>query len=544
MAHISSTPLKQAQLQGPWDAIVIGSGMGGLTAAALLSVHGQKRVLVLERHYVAGGYTHSFSRPGFSWDVGVHYIGQVANPTDPVRRAFDHLTAGRLQWEPMPEVYDRVAMGGMSFDFVRGKERLKAALKTRFPQEARVIDRYFKAVQAANRAAALYYVEKSIPAPVARVMGRLLRARCLHWARQTTSQVLRKLGATPELAGLLTAQWGDYGLTPAESSFAIHATIVEHYLEGASYPVGGAEQIAATILPQIERAGGMVVTSAEVAQIMVQNGMATGVELAGGQRIDAPLVISDAGAINTFFRLLPAQLPDDRPELASLREKLRGFAPSMAHLNLFVGFDGSSQELGLSGTQLWVYPSHDHDAEKQRFVDDPSLAFPAIFISFPSAKDPAFEQRHPGHATAEMVAPVPYSFFERWAGTHWMKRGAEYEAFKQQWTERLTAELLHHFPQLKGRIAHVELSTPLSTQHFMNFQYGEVYGIPATPERYLLRELGARTPIAGLLLTGADVAGAGVTGALYGGAITAGLALKRNLMGVLHKPLPSQSEPS
>jgi all-trans-retinol 13,14-reductase len=277
----------------------------------------------------------------------------------------------------------------------------------------------------------------------------------------------------------------------------------------------------------------MVVTSAEVAQILLQSGKVAGVELTGGQRIAAPLVISDAGATNTFFRLLPAEMP----ELAKLRAQLKRFAPSMAHLNLFVGLNGSSHELGLTGTQHWIYQGTDHDAEMQRFVDDPSRPLPALFISFPSAKDPEFEPRYPGHATAEVVAPIPYAFFARWAGTRWMQRGADYEAFKQQWSTRLTTELLHRFPQLEGRIAHAELSTPLSTQHFMNSPHGEIYGIPATPARYAFRALGARTPLPGLLLTGADVTGAGVTGALYGGAVAAGLALKRNLMGVLHQPL-------
>ena len=69
-------PYKQAQLADAWDAIVIGSGIGGLTAAVLLGMHGGKRVLVLERHYVVGGFTHAFRRPGYEWDVGVHYIGR------------------------------------------------------------------------------------------------------------------------------------------------------------------------------------------------------------------------------------------------------------------------------------------------------------------------------------------------------------------------------------------------------------------------------------------------------------------------------------
>ena len=74
------TSYKQAEIAGDFDAIVIGSGMGGLTVAALLAKHGGKRVLVLERHYTAGGFTHSFRRPGYEWDVGVHYIGQVMDP--------------------------------------------------------------------------------------------------------------------------------------------------------------------------------------------------------------------------------------------------------------------------------------------------------------------------------------------------------------------------------------------------------------------------------------------------------------------------------
>ena len=76
------SPYKQVKPAERWDAIVIGSGIGGLTAAVLLAVHGGKRVLVLERHYEAGGFTHTFHRPGYEWDVGLHYIGQVQDEGD------------------------------------------------------------------------------------------------------------------------------------------------------------------------------------------------------------------------------------------------------------------------------------------------------------------------------------------------------------------------------------------------------------------------------------------------------------------------------
>ena len=76
-------------LDDTWDAIVVGSGIGGLASAAFLSRYAGKRVLVLERHYVPGGYTHVFHRPGYEWDVGLHYIGKVQNP--------DSQTAARLR---------------------------------------------------------------------------------------------------------------------------------------------------------------------------------------------------------------------------------------------------------------------------------------------------------------------------------------------------------------------------------------------------------------------------------------------------------------
>src|SRR5580700_5846421 len=96
---------KQHALDDRWDAIVIGSGIGGLAAAALLAKHAGKRVLVLERHYTAGGYTHVFKRTGYEWDVGVHYIGDIASSRSVFGRVFDTITDGKVAWERMGDPY-------------------------------------------------------------------------------------------------------------------------------------------------------------------------------------------------------------------------------------------------------------------------------------------------------------------------------------------------------------------------------------------------------------------------------------------------------
>src|SRR5579864_7177702 len=137
---------KQAALEDSWDVIVVGSGMGGLTTGALLAKHAGKRVLVLERHYTAGGFTHAFHRPGYEWDVGVHYIGQMQNPASPVRAAFDYITEGRLTWNPMPDVYDEIRIADRVYEFRSGVERFRAGLLASFPGEDRAIDHYLAAV--------------------------------------------------------------------------------------------------------------------------------------------------------------------------------------------------------------------------------------------------------------------------------------------------------------------------------------------------------------------------------------------------------------
>jgi len=300
------TSYKQAELSGSWDAIVIGSGMGGLTAAALLAKHGGKRALVLERHYTAGGFTHSFRRPGYEWDVGVHYIGRVMDPASPVRQAFDDLTNAQLEWADMGEVYDKVIVGDDEYEFVKGRENWRARMHEYFPDDREAIDGYLDVLYSTVRRAGLFFAEKSVPPLVSRLAGGLMRRPVMRRASKTTRETLEALTLNQRLIGVLTGQWGDYGLPPAESSFFIHALIAAHYLKGAAYPVGGASRIAATIEPVIESAGGAVITSAEVSEILVEKGRAVGVRMADGNELRAPTIISNAGFTNTFFELLPS----------------------------------------------------------------------------------------------------------------------------------------------------------------------------------------------------------------------------------------------
>lgn len=515
MSH--GTPYKRARLADSYDTVVIGSGLGGLTVASLLSRHRGERVLVLERHYTAGGFTHAFRRPGFEWDVGVHYVGEVHRPGSAMRRMFDHLTDGELAWSSLGEVYDRVRIGGGTFDFVSGAEALRERLVSAFPHEARGIDAYLGEVRYASRVASLYFAEKLLPAKVATLVGGPLRFPALRVAQRTTAEVVGGCVKDPDLRGILTAQWGDYGLPPSKSSFFIHAMVAGHYLRGAGYPVGGAGRIAETILPSIERTGGAVVVRAEVSSIVVEGGRAVGVELADGRRIRASRVVSDAGALLTYGHLLPESHRPIRVRGTSVE----GVATSVSHLSLYVGLDGDTASLGMPTHNVWVYPSADHDANYTRMLEDDRAPLAAAFFSSSSARDPDFASRHPGHSTAEIVTFVPPRRFHGFEGSTWGKRGEAYDALKAELSASLEAVLHDEVPGTAGRVLHAELSTPLTTRHFAAHPEGAIYGLAHDRARFDARFLRPETPIPGLYLTGADVCSAGVGGALMGGVLSA-----------------------
>ncbi|RYZ77448.1 MAG: FAD-dependent oxidoreductase, partial [Proteobacteria bacterium] len=99
-----------------YDAIVIGSGIGGMTAATLLA-RAKKRVLLLERHTVPGGFSHTFKRKGYSWDVGVHYVGQMDKKNSILRRILDYVTEGQVHWTSLGEIYDEARIVGKRYPF-------------------------------------------------------------------------------------------------------------------------------------------------------------------------------------------------------------------------------------------------------------------------------------------------------------------------------------------------------------------------------------------------------------------------------------------
>ncbi len=526
------------RLDGNYDAIIIGSGIGGLTTAASLSSAG-KKVLVLEQHYTAGGFTHSYSREGYEWDVGVHYIGDVGYPTM-TRKLFDFVTDGKLKWAAMDKVYDRIFLGDESFDFVTGKKQFIDELKQCFPKEHSAIDQYMKLLSQAGAGMRVFTLTKLFSPFFQKLLVPFInffQPKCLN---KTTYEVLSSLTSDQKLIAVLTGQWGDCGVPPKKSSFLIHSLIAKHYLNGGYFPVGGASKIPENIIPKIQSSGGEVFTYATVTEILVEKGVAVGVKMADGTEIRSPIIVSNAGVFNTFNKLVPSAIS----KKFGYEQKLKFVKPSCTNVGLFIGLKETSESLQLPKTNFWIYLDHNHDKNIDTFHADPTKPLPVIYISFPSAKDPSFEQRHPGRATIEIVAPAFYDTFTQWKGTTWGKRGEEYDSLSDFFAEQMLEALYKKMPHLKGKIDYYEVSTPLSTEHFCHYDQGEIYGLEHDPERFKQGWLQPKTKISGLWLTGQDILSCGVSGAMIAGFMTAAQILGvRKGFDLAKKALSEKKEP-
>ncbi|MBE1283444.1 MAG: FAD-dependent oxidoreductase [Rhodobacteraceae bacterium] len=496
-----------------WDAIVIGSGMGGMAAAAALSQVGH-RVLLLEQHHVLGGQTHSFSRNGFTWDVGVHYLSEMA-PGDRARSLLDWLCDTPMDFTSLGSVYDTLHIGSAEpLSLTRPYEAQERDLKDRFPDESGAIEAWTQALRDGKDTVYKILPTRAMPEIAGNMLDWWNRRAISRWCNRTTQQVIDDITDNPELAAVFAAQWGDHGGRPSKASFAMHALIAGAYLpSGAWFPSGGASAYAQHILPTITGNNGETRAGVRVESLLFDDKTVVGVRTHDGAEIRAAAVISDIGARETIEALLPDDCgPDD------WKAQIRALPSSIAHFDLFLGFEGDIEAAGATKANHWFFPTGKADV---LWTDAPDSAPPQMTVGFESLKNPAHDpgprQKHMGQA----IVWADWATVAQWSDRTIGDRGADYADFKCRAEETLLAQFKAYFPDLAKLLVYHELSTPLSTVTFTGHHHGAFYGLDVTPERLMCDGLRAKTPVPGLYLAGQDVATPGIPGALWGGLLAA-----------------------
>jgi phytoene dehydrogenase-like protein len=491
------------------DTIVIGSGMSGLSCAAVLSRMGQ-RVLVLEQHYVAGGGSHMFQlKGGLKFDSGLHYLVPYSGHLMWMATGGNEMP---LRFERMGEpdgTFDRIALGDDPPFAIKHDEGHLPDLYARFPDHRADIDEYLRVSEGVLKRFPLFVMSKAFPARIQRLWHRFVLGKTWkRYAGRTVREVLEEITDEPRLAALLAGPWMDTGAPPDRATFLLGACVARGLaIEGGAYPVGGSTQLAKCLVPVVQAGGGRVLVRAGVREILVdpRSNRATGVEMADGTHIHCKQVVSSAGYHNTFGKLVSEDVTKrlDIPRRLSIGNSC-GFV--MAN----IGLRGTAEELGLTCANLWYHPTRpdgDMFGAVNDFMADPSNPDhdPMIMVTFPSIKDQEGAESYEGKTTCQILCMADYHWFEKYAGGRTRRRGPEYKALKAEWGERLVDLLLRFYPQLEGHIELVDVSTPLSIAHYLGTDEGGAVGLDQTPARFtdwdLVQHLDARTPIPGLWQT-------------------------------------------
>ena len=510
-----------------YDVIIIGSGIGGLCCAALLALRG-KRVLVLEKHFKIGGWTHTFRRKDYEWDVGIHYIGQVHNPRSPIRKLFDIISDGNLKWSKMDDNYDRIIFPDRSYDFVAPRARFVEDMISYFPGEERAILTYMNLLDDVAKSSRSYFSQKALSGILDTLSYPFMTRNFFKYSDRTTLEVISQITSNKRLIGVLTGQWGDYGLPPGRSSFAMHALVARHYLNGGNYPSGSSRKIAETISDLIEKNNGILAVNANVSSIKVHKGRAIGVEMINGEIIEAKKIISNAGVLNTIRSLVP-----NKNTFKDSFKYVNDVKQTESYVCLHLGIDRPFKDLGIKNTNLWIYPAYDHDQSVDKFLENSSLDFPVLYVSFPSAKDDMWNENNPNKMTMEAITISRWNWYKQWQEEKWQKRSEQYKKDKNELSQRILKIVEKHVKGIGNNIKHQELSTPLTVRDLANYQKGEMYGLDHSPMRFRQKWLRPQSKIENLLFVGQDITTVGVSSALFSGLITASSVLGKNLSSML-----------
>jgi len=518
------------------DHIIVGSGLSGLYLAALLSKLG-RRVVVLEQHYVAGGCTHTFKDKGFEFDTGVHYVGMATHITTWMDFAAGQQGAVRMQRQgddDGSQVYNEIHIAGeCAHRFRPGPHTFANDLIAKYPEERGAIRKFLLEVHIGAPMLALIGAKHYLPVSAWKCILGLpnpIRWLLKRYMGRTLSQVLDDCGVHDQkLRATLSAEFGDYGTVPDEAPFTLHAGILSHYWpEGGFYPVGGSDAFAHALIPPIFKAGGAVLVRAPVQEILIENGRAVGVRMEGNKGVVRAKhsVISAAGVETTYRRLLNEVevAKAGGPPASLLATEKKG---NSHHVYAFVGFEGDTKDLALPTFNIWSFPKTGNAAPtdlsavwRSLFSTDKcttpdfvtsdkageDVQLPA-FISFPSAKDPLYNDRCPGKSTAVVLTEGRAEYFGEFSGN--AKRTDEYKAVKSRYEKLLLKALFRHFPHLESKVAYVDVGTPWSNEHYLGRTSS--YGLDQDEARFLDPTLSVTVPkIRGLYLTGQDMLVCGI----------------------------------
>lgn len=496
-----------------FDAIIIGSGAGGLATAICLAKAG-KKTLVLEQHYVPGGWCHSFTLNGQRFSPGVHYIGLMdqGQSTNELYRGLG-IANDLVFFRMNKNGYEHCRFGDKQIDMPAGMNNLYESLAKQFPKEKKNLKKYLDIVEKVSTQIQLipklrtFWDHVTVPYRT-RHMGK--------YGLFSLKRVIDWYIKDPLLKGILNIQCGDHGLPPVRASFPVHCMLMYHYFEGGFYPMGGGAGIVKSMTNALKRHGAEVRTKQVVKKILIENRKAVGVELADGTKLKSRVIVSNADPSITYLGLVGKENLSTK-----LLKKLSKTKYSATSLILFLTLDMDVRKAGMDSGNVWALKNENIDEMYGEMTGKDIYEgeeFPGVFISCTTLKDPAsFNGRYHNF---EIVTFIEYESFKEF-DSEFNYHSKDYEIKKQTIIAKFLNTVEKIIPGAKQHIVQVELGTPKTNQYFIKTTDGNVYGTEKT-----FRQIGAfsfknKSEIENLYLCGASTLSHGVGGAAHSGVAAA-----------------------
>ena len=462
-----------------YDTIVIGSGIGGLTTAALLAKSGQS-VLVLEAHDRPGGYAHGFKRKQYHFDSGVHLIsgcsaqgysgGQVIYKTLQALGLLDEIEF--ISINPFSQVhYPDLKLGLpqtlngfvdlLSQQFPAEKEGIKALteLCLQLAEEITIADELMAEVdlnQAQHLMPALFKYRKS-----------------------TLAEVADQFITDPKLLSVFASNWPYLGLPPSKVSFVYWSTMLIGYMvDGSYYCKGGFQQLANTLVKGIQKFGGEVRYKTPVETILIENKRVTGV-IANNQQINVSQVVSNADLRQTVFNMIGEHHFPSR-----YIQKLQKMKHSLSIFVVYIATDLDLHKINMAH-ELFCYQDFDHDKNYSRTTQG-NITW--ISITAPTLIDPELAPK--GEHLLMLTTLLPYQSSDSWK--------QDKPSYIQTMIDIASIEI----PKLANHITYYEGGSPATLKRYTQNYQGSAYGWDVTPEQVGPARIQNISPIDGLYFAG------------------------------------------